>query len=387
MAVALYIEIVEILFLYKGWSGLKNIKNNSLIEKLNERKLLNEKLAEIEYIFDEESGVDVSILGESVEFEPLFHEVSYVDEVNKLDEAKAVTFGGAMFPQFGWAVVMAGGAGSGKGYSIENTIALDAKIFDVDKLKELYVSVLKADKAGSKIKAGDDKVYDMKKSQDVFDLHMKIEQKDYDKSRQQAFFKSADKRRLPNLIFDITGKTEDKLVRLGKMLKEMGYKTSLVWVVTNREVAILRNLSRSRVVGQELLHDIHNKVNKTVFPFLESNKAGDYDEAWVVFSSPAGLKELSAEEKKEFAKMNVVRFDKIGSSFAIPDAVHVRVAKTLGPQEVNPKNPQTYKQYDDIKKELEPFAVKKTSDKNYQRKMKSKTDYENYGDLSFKKVQ
>lgn len=175
-----------------------------------------------------------------------------------------------------------------------------------------------------------------------------MDKKQYKEKMEDNFFASHSDGHRPNIIYDITGSKADKLRNLGKMLKGMGYKVSLVWVLTNRQVALMRNMCRARVVPQDIFHDTHNKVNKNVFPFLQSSDAKYYDEAWVVFNSPDSLKELSPEEKKEFDKMSVVKFAKNGDSFIIPEDVMERVMQTLGPDEVDPKDPKVYKSFSEI---------------------------------------
>lgn len=50
---------------------------------------------------------------------------------------KLITFGGKAYPKFGNIVVMAGGAGSGKGFVLSNLVGMEGKVFDVDELKTL----------------------------------------------------------------------------------------------------------------------------------------------------------------------------------------------------------------------------------------------------------
>lgn len=285
-------------------------------------------------------------------------------EKEKVDEASMVTFGKKMYPKFGWACVMAGGAGSGKGFTVSNIIGLEAKIFNVDDLKELYVKVIGKGSKDSKISKGEEKKsFDFKNPEEVSYLHQKISNKAYLKKQENAFYsnnqESQENERIPNVIYDITGDKAAKLERIGKMLKDMGYKTSLVWVVTNREVALLRNLSRSRTVPDSVFHDTHNNVNKTIFPFLESDSAKYYDEAWVVFSSEGGIKSQSKEEKELFKKNRVVKIEKSGSSFKIPKELSDRVASVLGADEENPENPTTYMNQSKAKEVLEPYKQKK----------------------------
>ena len=84
-----------------------------------------------------------------------------------INEAKVVTFDGKVNPNFGHAVIMAGGAGSGKGTALKSVIMLQGKIFDVDELKKLYVK-------GAKSGVFDDERngdYNFKNPDDVSLLH------------------------------------------------------------------------------------------------------------------------------------------------------------------------------------------------------------------------
>jgi hypothetical protein len=48
-----------------------------------------------------------------------------------------ITFGGQAYPKFGNVVIMAGGAGSGKGFVKDKLVGIEGKVFDVDELKTL----------------------------------------------------------------------------------------------------------------------------------------------------------------------------------------------------------------------------------------------------------
>ena len=50
---------------------------------------------------------------------------------------KLITFGGKAYPKYGHIVLMAGGAGSGKGFILSNLVGVEGKVFDVDELKTL----------------------------------------------------------------------------------------------------------------------------------------------------------------------------------------------------------------------------------------------------------
>ena len=277
------------------------------------------------------------------------------EKMIEVEEAKTVTFDNNTYPKQGWAVIMAGGPGSGKGYVRKNKIAIDAKVIDVDELKVLYTKAAERNSKTGKGVIKDDRKYNFKNPEDVGDLHNIVDQKKYKENMEDIFFKGHKNGNRPNIIYDITGSKADKLKNLGKMLKGMGYKVSLVWVLTNRQVALMRNMCRARVVPQNIFHDVTNKVNKNVFPFLQSSDAKYYDEAWVVFNSNTSLKELDNDEKKEFDKMSVVKFRKSGSSFEIPEDVMTRVMKTLGPEETDVDSPSVYKSYTDIESDISVF--------------------------------
>lgn len=264
-----------------------------------------------------------------------------VDEGGSIVEAEMVTFGGNMFPRGGYAVIMTGGSGSGKSYVRKTKLAIDAKTIDVDELKELY---MKAQKAG-KIK--DEKTYDMKNPEDVTNLHLKMKDKGFKDKIEDALYSSHSNDSRPNVIYDITGDNPNKLEGLGKKLKDIGYKVCLVWVVTSRQVAMLQNISRSRVVSQKIFHETHNKVALSVFPFLQKG-AKDYDEAWIVFNSKSDAKTLSAEERRELSKMGSIKLVKKGSGFEIPKAIEERLFEILGPLEEDPENPKVYRKFDDV---------------------------------------
>ena len=83
-----------------------------------------------------------------------------------MDE-KLITFGGKAYPKFGQIVILAGGAGSGKGFVKKKLMGIDGLTFDVDRLKEL---VMLSSKYNSKIKEEygiDASKLNLKKSEDV----------------------------------------------------------------------------------------------------------------------------------------------------------------------------------------------------------------------------
>jgi dephospho-CoA kinase len=292
-------------------------------------------------------------LSESIEFDSM-----YSQDLENIDEAKAVTFGGKSYPKYGWSIIMAGGAGSGKGFTIGKQVLIDAKIVDVDKMKSMFAKASAKNQGNIAQKTGG-KSYNFKNPNDVADLHAIIgTEMELDKKAQANLIGSMSKgSELTNIIFDITGKASTKLMNLATTTKKLGYKTSLVWVVTNRQVAMLRNLMRDRVVGERLFHEIHNQVNTVLMDFLQSSDAKDFDEAWIVFSGSSEVSDLSPEAQKELFNNSVFKLSKKGQAFEIPDDLNKKIVEFLGPQEVNPKDPVTYVGYDAVKDKIAPFQA------------------------------
>lgn len=176
--------------------------------------------------------------------------------------------------KFGNVVILAGGAGSGKGFVLKNLLDIQGKVFDVDRLKEL---ALANDYIRSVVKKEQDidiSKLDLKNPKDVSVLHGAIDKAGLDKKVKSTMFDAiamAHPDRKPNLIFDVTLKSPDKLGKIAEQVKSLGYdsqKIHVVWVVNDVEVAITQNASRSRTVSQEILSMTHEGVANTILALL-----------------------------------------------------------------------------------------------------------------------
>jgi len=294
----------------------------------------------------------MSAVGEIVEYLP----ICGADDILSIDEAKAVTFNGRTYPREGWAVVLSGGAGSGKGFTIGKQLMIDAKILDVDDLK-LKFAKLSALGKGKFAEYTGNRTFDFKNPKDVSDLHAMIgDEFGFDKRQQQILMNSIKSGNVkPNVIFDITGKTSTKLMNIANMFKRLNYNTSLVWVITNRQVAMVRNLMRERVVGERLFHEIHNQVRDTLLDFIPSNAAKDYDECWIIFSESAEVSDLPKELRDELFKYSAVKLKKKGSAFELPTDLNMRIRNFLGPNEKSPNKPSIYKSFKETEKIIAPY--------------------------------
>ena len=274
-----------------------------------------------------------------------------------INEDKMISFNGEISPKYGWCVIMGGGSGSGKGNVIKNVLGIKAKIFDVDAIKELYAKVVNDDRYELSRRA-QKKDFDFKNPEDVSYLHMAT--KKYGKEQRQYFRRgrSDDAKRLPNIIFDITAKEREDFDNIVDLIGDMGYKICFVWVVTNREEAMVRNLMRDRVVSDEIFHKIHNQVNDFLPRFLTSEGGNYFDEAWVVFNSnitPGG----TASELKYQNDNKAIRLKKRGSAFVFDTETVARLIATLGPNEATPENPTTYYTQKQAKDKLRGLGIDK----------------------------
>lgn len=255
-----------------------------------------------------------------------------------LEEGSVVTFGGKSYPKNGWAVCLAGGPGSGKGFVSSQYFLLDYKSFDVDELKQKFNKAIKDPKSSFR-KYSDKDNYDLSNPQDVSDLHSIVKQNKWNDKQQFAFFNSGES--LPNVLFDVTGDDVNKLIKYAKTTKELGYNTSLVWVVANREEAMIRNALRSRSVSDTVLHSKHNAINTNLYKFITSSAGQYFDECWIVFNSNthAGGTE---EELRWLEEHRTIQLKKSGSKFVPTTKEISRIFMTLGGQEPNPSNPERY---------------------------------------------
>lgn len=222
---------------------------------------------------------------------------TYHDDINEA----LVTFGGKAYPRDGHAVILAGGAGSGKGFVLSKLIGIEGKIFDVDELKK---AMLKQDKFKNdfieemkklvkvgkmkKVLAVDDPNL-MKEPAVVSALHAVAKKHGIPAKVIENFFTgSAGSKVKPNVIFDVTMKDVTKLHNLSAQLIRNGYEKKnihMVWIVNDVEVAMSQNLKRARVVPADIFLDTHEGAARTMADLINDGKSiskymdGDF---WIV---------------------------------------------------------------------------------------------------------
>jgi len=221
----------------------------------------------------------------------------------KLDE-KLITFSNRA--PYGQIVFMAGGAGSGKGFAIDNFIdSAGFRVRDVDEMKK---AVGKLDQLG---KFSVDKWYkkygkklsdkpgkggglspkahveefvlgrglsisdiskDLKNPNNVASLHYIVDSMGLkDKWLISMLSGKTNKETLPNLLFDITAKKVASITDVIKPLMKAGYDAKnvhLIWVLANFHVAIIANKERERVVPEDILLQTHEGAANTMWQVM-----------------------------------------------------------------------------------------------------------------------
>lgn len=212
-------------------------------------------------------------------------------------EKRTIGFEGVA-PKYGECVILAGGAASGKGF-IQDKIDMTGKVFDVDELKKKYQKMAKAGIFK------DDKEYDLTNPDDVAELHQKVKDTGMKSKERNNFWAQRDKKSekhssglLPNVIFDMVSDNIKDIEDVVTLAKANGYHVTLVWVVCNKDTAIMNNAVRgidkagkARKVPEAVLDKGHTGAYTTITDLL-SNKYPELNEfidiAWYGFSAGWG---------------------------------------------------------------------------------------------------
>ena len=202
---------------------------------------------------------------------------SFLKEDYKELVEKLITLGGKAYPKFGNVVIMAGGAGSGKGFIKDNLLGLEGYSFDVDDLKSLasrtpaIVSRIKSEMGIdlADLAANLKNPENVSKLHDIIGNYLKL-----DSARKKAFYRSvisAPAERKPNIIFDVTLKDLRKLQNIAQDVANLGYdkkNVHIVWVVNDIEIAKKQNAERDRKVPVEILVNTHRGASQTMLDIV-----------------------------------------------------------------------------------------------------------------------
>ena len=221
----------------------------------------------------------------------------YVDDIELMNEnlqminEALVEFGSKRETQFGNVVIMAGGAGSGKSFVLNNLLGVQGKVLDVDALKAAALKSKKIKEVVKKELGYDLDNFNLKNTEDVSKLHMIIaDHLNLSNRANNALFASilsSHPDRKPNIVFDTTLKDLQKLQQISTQVTELGYdkkKIHIVWVVNDIEVAKAQNAKRSRTVKEEILVNTHRGVSQTMQDIVNAgDKLKSYMDGYIYF--------------------------------------------------------------------------------------------------------
>ena len=223
--------------------------------------------------------------GKFIKEETLYQEElreEYIKEQYDVLLEKLITFGGKAYPKFGNIVIMAGGAGSGKGFVKDKLVGIEGRVFDVDELKTLaaktpIIRKRVMDEFGVDLEK---LAANLKTAENVAKLHEIIgDAMNLPDKRMQVMYASvlsAPADRKPNIIFDVTLKDLRKLEKLTRQVSGIGYEKKnihIVWVVNDIEVAKSQNVKRDRTVPVEILVNTHRGASQTMLDIINMGKS------------------------------------------------------------------------------------------------------------------
>lgn len=189
------------------------------------------------------------------------------------------------YPSYNQAVILAGGAASGKSFVMKNVISIRGKVFDVDYIKT-SLPKLKNQKLQDDFREFSKKYlgYELELSSISNDslkdpnivqlMHLFESYYRYnDKLMQTLMSAAASSNHKPNVIFDVTLKDFHKLIDIADLLDIGNYTLEnrhLVWVLASFDLALKNNAERSRRVSEDILMMTHAGVSRTINQLIKS---------------------------------------------------------------------------------------------------------------------
>jgi len=238
---------------------------------------------------------------------------NWIDEQERLDERLIVLNNSKKYNQ---ALVLSGGAGSGKGFALSNFIDVsNYKVRDVDEIKRLLQKISSlgkinieqlwksADKTEilpnqakivSKVLAQNHYKLEnliLKEPDHVLTLHIIVDiigwkKKSIDLLKQSIPTNSDHK---PNIVFDMTSKSRSSVKAIVQQCLDMGYEEKnihLVWVLTDYKIAIEQNKARERVVPEDIMLMTHRGAANTLTELMAGQVPRGIDGAiWVILNN------------------------------------------------------------------------------------------------------
>lgn len=250
-----------------------------------------------------------------------------------LTEDNVVKFNGETYPSYGWCVILCGGSGTGKSTASNLLVPIDARKYDVDILKsekfytiawDGYSDILTFND-GTSYDMGEERIsepYTLSNPDFVRWLHQK--RKPLADKLKKAIFKAgsyASKDRLPNIMFDITGKNKNDFESIVSEVKPIGYKVAIVWVLGDVAQAIENNAKRERKVPIEVLLKVHRGVFRTIEDIgFDTALLKEIDEFWVILQTTFDTS--NKDDMLRYKKLdNVFHIDNSRDALVFPETV------------------------------------------------------------------
>lgn len=198
------------------------------------------------------------------------------------------------YPKFGNILILAGGAGSGKGFASNRIIAFEGKRFDVDsiktnllKFKPAEISKKFSEQTGRYLES-----IDLTNPIDASLMHQFIADNKLNDKILTTFFMSQASipKNKPNVIMDVTLKNINKLKEISELAELGGYNKKnihIVWIINDFNVSVIQNQSRSRTVSSEIMFKTHIGAAKTLKELIKnSNEYRKYADGdiWALFN-------------------------------------------------------------------------------------------------------
>lgn len=217
-----------------------------------------------------------------------------IEQYNNMINEKLITFNGKAYPKYNQIVIVCGGGGSGKGFVVKNVLGIDAKVLNVDDIKDILVK-MKSD--GELSKKFEDKYgkpldkVDMTVPKDVSDLHEFVGDNRYaERIHDLVFQQQVGKKDKDNILFDVTLKNYPKVEDIARLAGIGGYDINnihLVWVLNNFDTAVKQNNGRARKVDPSILKKTHigcaNQMHRILRYSDGHNLVGG--DVWIYFGS------------------------------------------------------------------------------------------------------
>ncbi len=148
----------------------------------------------------------------------------YITEMQELAEKLLIIGKGK---KYGQVVFLAGGAGSGKGFSIANFMEGDKfKVRDVDVWKKAFIRIAELQNKYPEIQG-----LDLNKPKDVLTLHKWVKSKGIKEKTLDLLLNDVKQSHLPNIIFDVTLKDKNDITDIIPHLVESGYDAKNINIV------------------------------------------------------------------------------------------------------------------------------------------------------------